>query len=773
MGRFKVLTPKTSFPIRGDPKRLEAAIQKTNTFSGLYDWQSKRKERDAFVIHDGPPYANGPAHMGHALNKILKDFINRYKLLKGYRLSYRPGWDCHGLPIEQKALKDISFNTHPLTVRKVACDYAKKAIKTQERAFRSWGLLGDWGNPYLTMSKEYESNQTDVFYRMYEQGCIYRSFKPVYWSPSSCTTLAEAELEYKDHTSPSVYVKFPSRFPQLLEGKVVHSLVWTTTPWTLPGNKAICYNPLHSYCLIKQSSSEDVLLIGNEVLEELNHILGEYSILHSFNGAALSDGVYTNPINNNDDEWFPFLPASHVSSQDGTGLVHTAPAHGFDDYTVAKKHNLNLTSLVDETGCYDNDRVSAELAGLDVFTTGNKKIISLLETSGSLLHYLPYNHRYPHDWRTKKPVIIRSTKQWFASMDAIREGAVQALGRVRGVPQHSITRLLDMVSNRLDWCISRQRVWGLPIPVFYRHGNPDDYLMTRETVDHIRMLFRQHGSDAWWTLPTAKLLPPSLSKEAESYERGQDTLDVWFDSGSSWATVIEGGVADMYVEGHDQCRGWFQSSLLTSVSLTGTSPYRTLVCHGFVLDGKGDKMSKSLGNVLDPETLINDKRLGVDGLRLLIASSDFTTDINISEAFIDSTAEMLLKIRNTLRFMIGNLSSFTPQTDLVPYSSLPPLERYMLHVLSEYFSSVESLYEELKFSKICHLLDELFRFDLSSFYYEVVKDPLYCDQEKSDKRRNILTVLYHFLRYLTVSLGPLLPHLVEEINQHYPLGEGE
>ena len=778
MGKYKVLTPKTAFPLyRKDPKSIESTIQKSSSYTGLYELQSKRKDSPQFILHDGPPYANGPPHVGHALNKILKDFVNRYKVLRGYRVHYRPGWDCHGLPIEQKASSSIPINAHPLTVRKVARDYAKSAIKTQEKVFRSWGVLGDWGRPYLTMSREYESNQIDVFYNMYQQGCIYRSFKPVYWSPSSVTALAEAELEYKDHTSPSVYVKFLSKFPQVLEGELVQSLVWTTTPWTLPGNRAICYNHSHQYSVIKTESSGELFLIGSDVLNEKgSELFGGYSVIGTYPGHSLQGGTYNNPLTHQlmitNEGALPFLPSSHVSSKEGTGLVHTAPAHGFDDYTVGKRYGLDLTSLVNERGCYD-DWMGGDLSGLDVFKSGNEKIISLLRANNCLLHHAQHMHRYPFDWRTKEPVLIRSTKQWFASLETLRDRAIKALDEVKGIPPSSVRRVTEMIENSPEWCISRQRVWGLPIPVFYPLDKPDDYLITTDTIQHIKKLFLEHGSDSWWTLPLTQLLPPSLSKEAESYEKGSDTLDIWFDSGSSWATVVEGGVADVYLEGHDQYRGWFQSSLLTSVAVNNKSPYKQLVCHGFMLDGRGIKMSKSLGNVVDPVDITDEKKLGADGLRLLIALCDFTSDISLNNTLIEQVREFLLKIRTTVRFMIGNLSSFDPQKDLVPYSSLPPLERYMLHVLSEYFESVESLYEELNYCKICHLIDDLIRVDLSPFYYDMIKDCLYCDEAANLKRQSILTVLHYLLKYTTLSLGPILPHIAEEINNHYPLKEGQ
>ena len=764
--KWKVLTPKTQFPLRVNSVTHEPLIQKTANFNNLYKWQQARTSDKQFTLHDGPPYANGELHMGHVLNKVLKDIVNRYKLLKGFKLNYRPGWDCHGLPIELKACHNLPRNTNPLIIRKTAATFAKKTVQLQQKSFQRWGLVADWSVPYLTMSKQYESNQIDVFYKMYQQGCIYRGFKPVYWSPSSHTALAEAELEYQQHNSLSVFVLFPSVFPSLSQYGQIESLIWTTTPWTLPANRAICYNPNHVYSLIRQTSSGKLILVGAERLSAIEICLGSFELVATVPGTALTNGTYTNPLDPT--HKLLFLPGTHVSADEGTGLVHTAPSHGFDDYAVGLRYNLNLQCIVNEEGQYLNS-TGMGLDGLNVLDTGNDAVVSKLESCGALLQKELYSHRYPYDWRTKQPVIIRSTEQWFASVQSLREKAMAVLTSVKGFPESAISRMKGMLETRQEWCISRQRVWGVPIPVFYHRENEGEVLVNDSTIDHIKALFLKYGSDCWWELPLADLLPCDLQDKTSLYERGNDTLDVWFDSGSSWATVLgeTDGVADMYLEGSDQYRGWFQSSLLTSVAVQGQSPYRQLVSHGFVLDSDGAKMSKSLGNILSPDDIINKMKLGADTMRLWAASSNFTSDVSISSSILEQTNDFLQKLRNTARFLLGNLSNFSPDVDSISYCDLPLLDRYQLHLLHQYFVTVEHSYESLNFSKIYHTLTKFVPQNLSAFYFDIIKDRLYCDSADNPSRKGCQTVLHHLLTYFTMSLAPILPHLAEEINLHY------
>ena len=769
---FKVRLPKTKFPRRSGPQH-DPAIQEARGFDKLYNWQQENNSADkVFTLHDGPPYANGDLHMGHLLNKVTKDIINRYKVMKGFRVHFRPGWDCHGLPIELKACRDMPPDATPIDIRQTAESFARKTIEFQKSAFKRWGIMADWDNPYITMSKEYESNQIDVFYQMYKQGCIHRGYKPVYWSPSSITALAEAELEYREHTSRSVYLLYKCHAPSLgCYSNDIHALVWTTTPWTLPANKAICYNPAHSYTLIKQSTSSKAILVGTGQLQTLRDVLGDYQVLGEFPGTVLSDCRYQDLFDG--DTLRPFLPGDHVNSKEGTGLVHTAPAHGLEDYKIGTEHGLDLTCMVDQNGRYETG-TGMGLDGMEVLGLGNETVIDRLTAEGSIIHVSEFNHRYPYDWRSKGPVIIRSTKQWFASVKSLRDRAIGVLNGVKSVPKPATNRLVKQLGGIDEWCISRQRVWGVPIPVFFsvEEGRGEEYLMNDESIDHIKDLFSRYGSDCWWTLPIDKLLPPSLCEGADRYRKGLDTMDVWFDSGSSWYSVSPGGVADVYLEGKDQYRGWFQSSLLTSVAVQDKSPFRQLVSHGFVLDGEGSKMSKSLGNILSPKDVMNEGGYEADTMRLWSVSSDFTSDVTISMDKLKVVNKMLRKIRSSLFFMLGNLSGFDPHSDLVPYHELPPLDQYQLHTLSRYYSQAEESFESFAFYRMCHFLMDFVRFQLSAFYFDIIKDRLYCDHVSGRGRLSTLTVLHHQLVYLLTSLGPILPHLVEEVAMYYPLEQG-
>ena len=778
--KYKVLLPKTKFPLRANPAASDPAIRAAANFDELYKWQQvNRKTSPTFTLHDGPPYANGSPHMGHALNKILKDIINRYKLLRGFRIEYRPGWDCHGLPIELKACRDSDFVGRPAReIRSKAASFAKSALNLQREEFRSWGCVGDWDHPYLTMDKAYEAEQIGVFHQMYKKGCIYRGFKPVYWSPSSKTALAEAELEYKEHVSASIYTLFPLMPSSLDFPGEISALVWTTTPWTLVANRAICYHPEHSYSLIEvqHNGTTKVLLVGSKCLESLSHVLGEHRVLRSLPGSELSNVRYKNPVKEEGGE-LRFLPAGHVSDEEGTGLVHTAPSHGYDDYGVGLQHGLDLHCVVDGEGRYTHE-VGAEFEGMSVLHEGNQAVLAKLRGVGVSLHEHSYSHRYPYDWRTKKPVIIRATNQWFASVRSLKEQAKKAVTEdVTMYPSVSRNRLLNFLDGRDDWCISRQRLWGVPLPIFYSTAT-DEPLVSDETILHVKKLFGQFGSDCWWELSEEELLPKSLVPEAGLYRKGKDTMDVWFDSGSSWASVLKRcgseGVADLYLEGSDQHRGWFQSSLLTSVAVRGRAPYRAVLTHGFVLDKAGDKMSKSVGNIISPADILTTLNFGADVMRLWVASSDYYRDVQLSDTILKQNSDFLQRIRNICRFLLGNLSNFDPSTDIVPYPELSKLDKYALHILSEYNHKTLSAYNSFEFSGVHHALSTFLPNDLSSFYFDIVKDCLYCDEEESRRRRSTVTTLYHLLKTIVLSVAPIAPHLAEEVAQHAPFqGEAE
>lgn len=786
---YRVLLPKTRFPVRTNPVTHEPAVQKAAQFDKLYKWQEEQKRETTFALHDGPPYANGEPHMGHVLNKVLKDIVNRYKLMTGSGLFYRPGWDCHGLPIELKACKDEDGTQSALQIRTKAANYARKTIKLQKAAFQRWGCLADWENPYLTFDPDYEATQIDVFHQMYKRGCIYRGFKPVYWSPSSRTALAEAELEYQEHTSRAIYVLFKITSPEasdlcssLTTNNNFYALIWTTTPWTLVANQAVCFHTDHTYSVVKVRGSDGdgkLLLLGAKSVEKLAPLLGDFTVVTTFPGSQITNLTYAHPVALNRNE-MRFFHGSHVAEEEGTGLVHTAPSHGLEDYDIGLQHGLDLTCVVDSNGRYTDNVVPPDLEGLEVLDEGNEAVIKKLQSTGLLLQEDSHTHRYPYDWRTKKPVIIRSTKQWFASVKELKREAKSALGQVSSHPPSGTNQLLKMLDTRDDWCISRQRVWGVPLPIFY-HKTTDEPLVNDTTITHVRELIRKNGSDCWWKEHVQKLLPPLLADQADCWRRGEDTMDVWFDSGSSWAAVLplagcganHHQVADMYLEGVDQHRGWFQSSLLTGVAVQGVAPYKSLVTHGFVLDKFGDKMSKSVGNVVSPSDVITTKKFGADVMRSWVASSTFTTDIAISDEILQQSSDFVQRLRNSFRFMLGNLSRFHPSSDLLPYSKLTNLDCYMLHILSSYCREATLAYDSLTFSRLSQLLINIVPSDLSSFYFDIVKDSLYCDPARGCVRLSTLSTLHHLLHHLVKSVAPILPHLAEEVALHYAFPGGK
>jgi isoleucyl-tRNA synthetase len=800
--------PKNILDQRANAKFREPEIQQFWLKNQIYEKLSRENTGEMFVLHDGPPYANGDLHMGHALNKILKDFVNKYQLLKGRKVKYIPGWDCHGLPIELKVLqslkKDEIHNLSPIELRKKAEDFVHETVDRQRNAFKRYGVWGDWETPYLTLQKEYEAAQISVFGSMVQKGLIYRGKKPVHWSPSSRTALAEAELEYPDnHVSRSVYVGFDVVQPSSPLQKVltafsipptsVRVAIWTTTPWTLPANQAVAVRADIEYSIISNPMLQNNsvhYIVATELVETFiqtvlpkSETIPETKIHAKVTGSDLSGTTYQHPLyttesNNRIHE--VLLGGDYITTDSGTGLVHTAPGHGAEDYLVGLSRGLPLLSPVDDHGNFTHE-AGENLIGKFVLTEGNAAVIESLTASGHLLHEHSYRHKYPYDWRTKKPTIFRATEQWFACVDKkeYREEVLKAIDSVQWIPEIGKNRITATVISRKDWCISRQRVWGVPIPVFY-HKITKEPLITEESLKHIENIFREHGSNSWWELSTAELLPPSLKDQAENYIRGSDSMDVWFDSGSSWAGVLTSQhlnyPADLYLEGSDQHRGWFQSSLLTSVATHNCAPYKAVLTHGFVLDEKGMKMSKSLGNVVDPDIIINggtnqklNPAYGADTLRLWVAGVDYSNDVSVGPNILKGISDSYRKLRNTLRFILGSLDDFNPATDLLPYASLSSsLDRYMLGRLTTLFHHVDEAYETYHFYRVIQLLTLFSNKILSNFYLDLSKDCLYISSTTDVRRRSCQTVLHHLLHQFTLMLTPILPHLAEDVWLHRP-----
>lgn len=776
--------------MRANSVKREPELQQFWADQQIYENLSQSNPGDLFVLHDGPPYANGDLHAGHALGKILKDIINKFHLLQGRKARYVPGWDCHGLPIELKVLQGMKpeerQNLTPLKLRWKARDFALKTVEKQRKGFKRYGVWGDWDHPYLTLTPDYEAAQIGVFGQMVLKGYIYRGLKPVYWSPSSQTALAEAELEYpEDHTSRSIYVAFPLQMlaapAQPLLAEYLPNLkaaVWTTTPWTIPGNLAISLNPDLIYAVVASPGLKpraDYLLVAADLVESLAQVLGtELVVKATFPGKTLEYSTYRHPLFDREGS---LVMGDHVTTESGTGLVHTAPGHGQDDYLVGQHYGLAVLSPVDDNGIFTAE--AGPFAGLSVLDEGNQAVIQALSDAGALLKEQQYSHKYPYDWRTKKPVILRATEQWFASVEGFRDEALKAIVAVDWIPAQGENRITPMVKERSDWCISRQRSWGVPIPAFYDQetGEP---LLNETTIAHVQKIIAEKGSDAWWELPVEALLPPQYCNDGRTYRKGTDTMDVWFDSGSSWAAVLQQRPelrypADIYLEGSDQHRGWFQSSLLTSVATNGCAPYQKVLTHGFVLDEQGHKMSKSLGNVVNPVIIIeggkNQKEeppYGADVLRLWVSSVDYSSDVLIGKNILRQMADVYRKIRNTARFLLGNLHDFNPGQDRVPDKELPQLDHYMLHRMTEVFTEVTEAFESFQFFRFFQAVQNFCVVDLSNFYLDIAKDRLYISAPNDLRRRSCQTVLAIALENLARAIAPVLSHMAEDIWQFLP-----
>ncbi len=772
--------PKTKFPMRANlPQNEPRQVEKWQQEKAYFQMLGVNKGNARFVLHDGPPYANGNIHIGHALNKILKDIIVKHKTMTGHDAPYIPGWDCHGLPIELQVEKDIGrakkMALSKVEIRRLCKEYAEKYISIQREEFKRLGVLGDWENPYRTLDSAYEAQEIRELGKVVASGTLYRKKKPVYWCSSCITALAEAEVEYEDHTSPSIYVKFPVRDSK---GKLsvdsingLHFVIWTTTPWTLPANQAIALHPKFTYRHVKTPKGE--LIINQELIPAVMRALEfepkDYEVQPDrFSGAELEGIVCRHPWIERDSK---IILGEFVTQDQGTGCVHIAPGHGQEDYDAGIRYSLEVLAPVDAEGKFT--REAGELEGDFVFKADGK-IIAMLTERGALLKVEKLAHSYPHCWRCKKPVIFRATEQWFISMEkgGLRTAALESIEQVRWIPPWGKDRIRGMLESRPDWCISRQRSWGVPIPAVYCK-NCNEASLTQELCEHVASIFEKEGSDAWFARPVNELIPAELqcsTCQGREFYREEDILDVWFDSGVSHASVVErdarlGERADMYLEGSDQHRGWFHTALLTSLATRGRAPYKSVLTHGFTLDGRGRKMSKSLGNTIAPQDII--KKHGAEILRLWVSAEDYREDVRISDEIINRLVEAYRRLRNTARFLISNLYDFDPAA-AVSNEDLDELDRWILHRTQMVLSRCREAYERYEFHAVFHTLNNFCAVDLSALYLDIVKDRLYCEGKTSMKRRAAQTAVYRILDVLVHLMAPVLSFTAEEIWAYMP-----
>lgn len=761
-----VYLPQTSFPMKGNLSEREPEFlhlwEKNDIYKKI---QGKNKGKQPYILHDGPPYANGHIHLGTALNKILKDVVVKYYSLRGFYSPYRPGWDCHGMPIEHQVFLQIKKHKSEVDVsdfRKKAASYAKKFVEIQKEEFKRLGVLGDWDNPYLTLSPEYEATIIRAFGDLALSGYIYQGYKPIYWCIYCETALAEAEIEYNDKRSPAIYVKFP-----VIEEKNTYLLIWTTTPWTLPSNTGIAVHPELDYIVL--DTGDEKYIIAEKRMEEVMGKKGiNPSIAKRIKGTELEGKRYSNPLV---ERVSRVILAEFVSSEEGTGCVHIAPGHGEEDYYAGLKNNLEVLSPVDEKGRFTDE--VREFAGMRVFDA-DRYIIENLKGKDALFYQEEIVHSYPHCWRCKNPVIFKGTTQWFLKIDhnSLRDVMAEEIEKVFWVPPEGKNRILSMVKSRPDWCLSRQRLWGVPIPVFYCTGCKRP-VITEETLSHIEKLVRQYGSDVWVEKEEKELLPEGFTCPycgGNIFRKEKDILDVWFDSGVSHLAVLKGedGLlwpADLYLEGSDQHRGWFQTSLITSCGIKKTAPYRTVLTHGFVVDAEGRKMSKSLGNVITPQEII--KKYGAEILRIWAVAENYQQDIRISDGIIKNIVMSYRTIRNTIRYLLGNLSDFKPE-EAISEEKMKEVDRWAMEKLREVIKNVSNYYETFAFNKA---YEEIYRFcnvSLSSFYLDHLKDRLYTYGKKSLERKSAQTALYHILYGLLKIIAPILSFTAEEAYQCIP-----
>ena len=788
--------PETEFPMRGNLPKREPEFIKFWEDNKIYEKRlAKNKGKKSFILHDGPPYANGKLHIGHALNKTLKDIVMKYKTMQGHYTPYIPGWDTHGLPIEHAVIKNTGLNRHemsPLDLRNKCREYALNCVEEQKQDFIRFGVLGEWDRPYLTMRPEFEVKQIGVFGEMAKRGYIYKGLKTVYWCTHCETALAEAEIEYAEKKSFSIYVKFAyvngaeSTLPAGFDTTKLFSVIWTTTPWTMPANQAISVNPELDYSWVK--IGDEAWLLANGLIETATKEMGveSYEVLNTFKGSELELANFKHPFA---DRNAPILLGSHVTLDAGTGCVHTAPAHGEDDFNVVKvykdagKIDFDILSLVDATGCYiakvDEPRygdTEQPLAGVEIHDA-EVPVIKILAHNGALVQKGNIRHQYAHCWRCKNPVIYRATEQWFSSVDGYRQEALKAIDeQVQWIPKWGHDRIYNMIADRGDWVISRQRAWGVPIPIYYC-DHCGEHIINDDTISSLQEWFAKEGSNAWWAHEAKELLPAGFTCPScghDSFHKETDIMDVWFDSGSSWSGVLEQNGMDvpcaMYLEGSDQHRGWFNSSLLTGIATRGHAPYNAVLTHGFVVDGEGRKMSKSVGNTVAPSDIIDVH--GADVMRLWVSSADYQADVRLSKDIVKQLAEVYRKIRNTFRFLLGNLDNFNPNTDKVAYKELTELDRWALHRLEEVRQKVTNAYENYEFHILYHTIHNFCTVDLSSFYLDVLKDTMYAEKENNVARRSAQTAIYEILTTLVKMVSPVLSFTAEEVWQYMPKEDG-
>ena len=762
--------PKTSFPMRAGLPQKEPIMLKKWEKEELYKTIIAERESSGkkYILHDGPPYANGHIHMGHVLNKILKDMCVKYKTMRGYRSPYVPGWDCHGLPVEHQLFKELEATKDDISqveFRKKAYKYAMKYVRIQAKEFKRLGIFGEWDDPYLTLTKGYESDILFSLADLYEKGYIYKGLKPVNWCKTCETALAEAEVEYEEKKSPSIYVRFPVE--ELTGGKKTSMVIWTTTPWTLLANVAVAVQPTFEYSFV--ATADEVLVMVTDLVEPLmaKFDLGEYSIVESLTGAELSDRLKkaSHPFI---DRESAIVCADYVTKDEGTGCVHTAPGHGQDDYITGKKYDLPVIMPVNQKGAFKDE--AGEFAGMDVLSA-NPQIVDKLRSVGSLLEVSDIIHSYPHCWRCKSPVIFRATEQWFMSIDHddLRKKMEQVINNdVAWVPEAGKDRISAMVKNRPDWCLSRQRYWGVPIPAF--QCNKCDLTVTNaDIISNVAKLTKESGADIWFESEIKDLLPDGMKCAdcgCDDFRKEEDILDVWFDSGVSHRAVLDarehlGSPCDLYLEGSDQHRGWFQAALITSMGMNGRAPYKSVLTHGFVVDGDGKKMSKSLGNVISPEDVM--KQFGADILRLWVSSSDYNGDIKISSEILARLADGYRKMRNTFRYLLSNLFDFDPQKDAPEYDQMPEADRWMLSRLFRLMKETTAYYDSYEFYKVYRAVYDFCVFEVSSFYLDASKDILYVQGADSPERRSAQTVLFHILNTLVRIMAPILSFTTEEV----------